>query len=116
MVLSARVDDLKGGARKDVALSLLAFLDSKFGPCKAQWKDFHHTGIRHIQTCEGIFCHQYDYMDQLRPLDVGKYKSGDPNSCVDEQTHSAFSSLLGGVAWTVLTRTKVAVYVQALHR
>ncbi len=39
MILSSRVDELKGGARKDVALDLLAFLEHKLGPCKLEWQN-----------------------------------------------------------------------------
>ena len=34
MILSTHVDDLKGGARKDIALRLLAHLEKQFGPRK----------------------------------------------------------------------------------
>ena len=45
MILSTHVDDLKGGARKEVALSLLKYLEENFGTCKAEWRCFNHTGV-----------------------------------------------------------------------
>ena len=44
-ILSAHVDDLKGGAPRKIAEELLAFLNKAFGECKANWIEFVHTGI-----------------------------------------------------------------------
>ena len=37
MMLTAHVDDLKGGATRNKATSLLKFLEGSFGECKAEW-------------------------------------------------------------------------------
>ncbi len=74
IILSAHVDDLKGGARKEVALKLLKLLEDKFGPCKNEWKTFTHTGVCHDQKADGIMCHKFGYIDSLKPLDVHALK------------------------------------------
>ena len=55
-------------------------------------------------------------MEALRPLTLGKYRGQTETEDVDEETHSGYSSLLGGIAWTVLSRADAAVYIQALQR
>ena len=75
-----------------------------------------HTGVRHEQIEGGIFCHQFAYVEQLHPLAVGHLKGHIETELVDDVLRSQFHSLLGGVAWTVLTRAEVAIYVQALQR
>jgi len=117
MILSAHVDDLKGGARRSDAENFLQFLESKFGKCKAEYVKFTHTGVEHEQRPEGILCHQWSYIDTLKPLELSGLKGNvEDSSLVDQKIQEAFSSLLGGVAWTMLTRAESAVYVQALQR
>ena len=62
-LLSAHVDDLKGGAPRKIAEELLSYLNEAFGECKANWIEFVHTGIQHSQTKLGIHCHQFAYID-----------------------------------------------------
>ena len=49
------MDDLKGGAKKELAMKLLKFLGVEFGPCKNEWQTFTHTGIEHERRPNGIF-------------------------------------------------------------
>ena len=116
MALSTHVDDLKGAANKETAMSLLKHLEQRFGPCKAEWKEFVHTGVQHVQTPGRVYCHQHAYTAQLRQMDLTRVVKADPNNLVDEEMKASFDSLLGGVAWVVITRGDVAVYVQALQR
>jgi len=116
MIISTHVDDLKGGAPKSIAKSLLAFLEAKFGPCKSEWSSFAHTGVQHVQNDDGIFCHQWPYIEQLRQLTISQHKGREENELVNDKEKEQFDSLLGGVAWTVLTRADIAIYVQALQR
>ena len=58
--------------------------------------------------------HQQKYVENLLPNDLSNLKGND-EELVSEEFHSKLSSLLGGVAWTILTRPDLAVYVQALQ-
>ena len=116
LILSTHVDDLKGGAKKELAMKLLKFLEVEFGPCKNEWKEFTQTGIEHERRANGIFCHQWKCTQQLQPLNLSVYAKQDEDMYVEEATHSAYSSLLGGAAWLVLTRSDGAIYIQALQR
>ena len=116
LILSAHVDDLKGGARKAVAQDLLQYLEKHFGTCKAEFKCFIHTGVYHEMHADGIFCHQWKYIEELVPLQLGDIRGRDEFELADEDHKSKFDSLLGGAAWTVLTRGDTAIYIQALQR
>ena len=53
----------------------------------------------------------------MKPLDLSLYKGKtEDEALVDETLKESFSSLLGGVAWTALSRAESAVYIQALQR
>ena len=53
-ILSAHVDDLKGGAKRQVALDLKRHLEKHVGECKWQEGTFLHTGIEHEYSERGI--------------------------------------------------------------
>ncbi len=116
LLLSTHVDDLKGVARRQVAEQLLKHLETHFGPCKAEWGTFLHTGIKHMHSPGRVECHQNDYIDSLRPMSVTHLRGKDDSELVDTATHSGYSTLLGGAAWPILTRGDAAIFVQALQR
>ena len=115
-ILTTHVDDLKGAATKDVAQRLLAHLESAVGKCTQEWKAFTHTGIEHIQEADGVRAHQNTYVSQLQQIDIADIKGEDDETTVSDRFHSQYMSLLGGIAWMVLTRVDLAVFVQALQR
>ena len=114
LILSAHVGDLKGAARREIAEELLKHLEKSFGTCKAEWQDFMHTGVQHTRTKAGILCHQFKYVEQLRSIAVARGAVDEKE--VEGQMKEQYHSLLGGVAWTVITRADILVYVQALQR
>ena len=74
LIISAHVDDLKGGATPDVAKKFLEYLESHFGKCKAEYTKFTHTRIEHEGKPDGILCHQWTYIDTLKFLDLSAYR------------------------------------------
>ena len=115
-ILSSHVDDLKGGAPRTKDEDLIKHLERDFGDCKQELEEFTHTGIRQIQNGKGIYCHHHQYCDQLRATKGSPLVGRDDPEGVDDEAMAALESLFGGVAWMVLTRAGVAVYVQALQR
>ena len=115
-ILSTHVDDLKGTARRAVAESLLKHLEAHFGKCKSEWGRFSHTGIWHEHRPGEVICHQREYVAALRAMNLTSLKGKEDHASVSEETHREFQTLLGGAAWTVLTRADAAVYIQALQR
>ena len=116
MALSTHVDDLKGASSDADARALLAYLEKAVGNCSQDWKKFQHTGIEHEQTDSGVFAHQFTYAEQLKPMDVSSLKGSPDDDSAPGDYPSKYMSLLGGIAWMVLTRVDIAVYVQALQR
>ncbi len=116
MILSAHVDDLKGGAPKTVAMELLKHLEKHVGTCTQEWANFTHVGIEHVTRANGIYTHQEKYVASLREIDKKFYADLHDEQHVSDQAKSHYSTLLGGVAWLCLTMPAIAVYVQALQR
>ena len=94
-ILTAHVDDLKGAARKEVAKSLLEHLEKAFGPCKADYNRFVHTGIEHEKTERGVMCHQNGYIDNIKSLPTAGFSGLDDSTLVDTATHELYRKLLG---------------------
>jgi len=115
-LLSTHVDDLKGLAKKEIALSLLGHLEKHFGTCKAEWSAFTHTGIAHVHSPGKVECHQRDYISSLKPMNLSGSRGKSEEDVVDDQLHASYMTLLGGAAWCVLTRADAAVFIQALQR
>ena len=115
-LLSTHVDDLKGCARRVVAMELLAHLERCVGKCKSEWQKFTHVGVEHVQTPDGVYCHQETYASQLKPLDPSAWKGLPEESLADPKLAGLYVSLLGGVAWMAMTRVDVIVYIQSLQR
>ena len=116
MLLSTHVDDLKGCATRVDAEDLLRHLCKAFGPCKADWQKFTHTGIEHERVPRGVTCHQNKYIDQIKPIKNEVLTGIDDVDLVPAFVHELYRKLLGEVAWVMMTRADLAVYVQALQR
>ena len=99
-----------------MADSLLHHLEKNFGKCKAEFGTFTHTGVRHRHRPGRVVCDQDEYVSALQQMNLSHLKGCADGDSVDQTTHSAFQSLLGGAAWTALTRADAAVYMQALQR
>ena len=110
-ILSTHVDDLKGGAKKAVALALLAHIEKAAGKLKQEWAVFTHTGIEHIHSPGEVYAHQQAYLNQLKPLDTALFRGRSEEDLLSEAHTSLYMSLLGGVAWMTLTRADMLNYV-----
>ena len=117
-ILSAHVDDLKGGCRQDVRLELEAHLEKKFGKLKKAEKDFEHCGVKHVAKDGGYWLTQSHYVQQLRPLsdaEVASWKDDDER-IVPAHLGSSFISLVCAMAWVLLTAPAISVYISYLQR
>ena len=119
-VVSAHVDDLKGGDPPDGIMHkfLLSVLERHFGPLKDKHYDsFEHGGIMHRQFSDfSIECSMDHYLEQLRPIvhaDLGKK---DDDETTTKELHVQFMSLRGGVSWVCMCRADGIVYVGYLQR
>ena len=115
-ILTTHVDDLKCASSKEYAMKLIDHIESKVGTVKQQWDNFTHTGVIHEKTKEGIKCHQDGYISSLTGMDTHGWNEMNDETEVTGSVAASYLSVLGAVAWTVITRADVCIYVQALQR
>ena len=56
------------------------------------------------------------YIDSITLIDASLVIGKEEKVLCDTELHDAYRPVLGAVAWIVLTRAELAVYVQALQR
>ena len=119
LAATAHVDDLKCIGSDEAAASMIATVEKAVGKVTLLKDNFEHCGIKHETTDTAITMHQNHYAAQLRPIDeslLGNHKDHEEvkDFCVELVT--LFMSLLGGLAWLVLTRLDICIYVQCMQR
>ena len=115
-LLSVHVGDIQGIAPKSVAESFLRHMNESEGRCNADCFSFFHIGIQFGHSPGVLFTHQYVYVDSIQPLTPELYSGKGDEALCDGPCHEAYRSVPGAVAWTVLTRAGLAVYVQVFQR
>ena len=109
-MLSVHLGDIKGTASKAVADSLLSHLNESVGQCNADYGSFLHIGIQHEHSPAVVFTHQCVYVGSVQPVKPELHQAKDDEALCDGPCHEAYRSVLGAVAWAVLTRVDLAVY------
>lgn len=115
-LLSEHVGDIKSRARKPVADLLLSHLNESAGQCKADCGAFFNIGVQHEHSPGVVFTHRCVYVDSIQRVKSDLYAEKDDESLCGVVCHEAYGSVLGAVAWAVLTGAELAVYVQASQR
>ena len=117
-ILTIHVDDLKLAGELVVIKEIIGHLETTFGKLILQWNNFLNCGVRHIQ-CPKTFTitlDQTDYCKALKTITHPTVKTADKDNIVPSDLFEQFMSLRGAVAYTLLTRTDIAVYVVFLQR
>ena len=86
------------------------------GQCEADCNSFQHAGIQHESFSGVVFVHQCVFLGCFAPMYTSSFAGKEEEAECDTHLHDAYRSSLGAVAWVVLTRAELAVYVQALQR
>ena len=117
-VLAIHVDDLKMTGRKEDILYITEQLEKVFGKLILLWHKFTNCGIRHIQDPQTYQCtlDQIEYIAALKQLVHPSLKGAALESIVPTDLFEAFQSLRGAVAYCLLTRADIVVYVVYLQR
>ena len=118
LIVSTHVDDLKGAGEEEYRKRLLEGLTSRFGALKTKVGKFECIGVMHEQdeaTFE-IWTHQQHYVPQIREIPAGKAALLGDDETADEDLKALFMSLVGALAWLVLTMPCICVYVAFLQR
>ena len=117
LVAPTHVDDLKVPAPTGTA-QLSSSLWMKFGKLTQDLHEFTHIGIAHKQDTKNfeVELHQHAYAQQLRQICKDEIASKPADTEVQQDLKSCFATLLGGLAWMMLTCPAIAVYVGFLQR
>ena len=92
-------------------------MESIFGILKTEWHSFVNTGIRHTMQPDGsITLDQDAYIQNARTIKSPLLRRASHETVVDRDIHGMFWSLLGVIAYAVMTQQWTSVYVQALQR
>ena len=85
---------------------------------KIEWHNFTNCGVRHTQdkVTKSISLDQVEYASALRTIAHAELSSKKSDEAAGPELHSLYRSLLGVVAFLLLTRIDVAVFVSALQR
>ena len=117
LVCTKHVDDLKGASSEATFDDLCKRLTAEFGELTIQKKRFEHLGIMHNQLEDySVESTQDHYVKQLRLMSLTSLPSDEESEVTESDLTSAYSSLIGGAAWTNLTRSDVAVHIGYLQR
>ena len=120
LLAGKHVDDIKITGSTPIIKALLEYLEQAFGKLKVQWHSFDNCGLRYVQdpSTFAIEVSQHHYALTLKPIASPSTlaKTSASSGEVEETVRAMFISLLGAVAYLLLTRTDVAVYVSALQR
>ena len=97
---------------------ILQQIEKVFGKLKIEWHEFTNCGVRPRQhkVTKEISLDQMEYASSLRIIAHPELMSKKAEDAVCAELHSLYRSLLGAVAFLLLTRADVAVYVSALQR
>ena len=117
-ICAIHVDDLKFAGHRAIIENTIKVLERTFGSLIVQWNNFTNCGIRHKQDPVSfeISLDQFQYAAALKKMIVPDLRSRPAEEVVTTEIFEQFRSLRGAVAYTLLTRADVAVYVVALQR
>lgn len=117
LIVVKHVDDLKIAGEEAEVKILLHALQRTFG--KSERNDNHFTcvGIKHCRSPDGtITLDQNEYINSLQTIHHADLNGKHPDDDCSEAVMRLYWSLLGAVAYTLLTQHWIAVFVIALQR
>ena len=79
-------------------------------------RSFLHTGVLHKHSPGLVLTHQYVHIGIIIPIDAWMPAGKDDDAPCCSVLCEAYRSVLGAVAWVVLTRAELAAFVQVLRR
>ena len=115
-LLAKHVDDIKIAGLRSVIKQIIEGIESVFGKLAYHENSFTNTGIRHRLTPDGVRIDQDDYIQALKTIHHHDMVGADGDTATTPVVKELFWSLLGAVAFALLTQHWVAVYVVSLQR
>ena len=118
-IAALHVDDIKVACPEHVFKEFIKCLEDTFGSGELEiTKDnFTNCGVRHVKQPDGGYKMDQDqYVQALRPIVHKDLVGKKPEEMVNEQVSSLFLSLLMALAYALMTRVDLCIYVIALQR
>ena len=117
-LMAKHVDDLKLTGKKKVIERVLQQIQEVFGELKIEWFTFTTCGLRHIQdpTTFVITLGQEEYIKNMKLFIHQDIKGLSSDTECAVEVIQLFMGLLGAVAYALMTRIDVAVFVRAMQR
>ena len=117
-LMAKHVDDLKLTGKKKVIEWVLQQIQEVFGELKIEWYTFTNGGLRHIQdpTTFLITLDQEEFIKNMKPITHQDIQGLSSDTECTVETIQLFMSLLGAVAYALMARIDVAVFICAMQR
>ena len=117
MAIIKHVDDLKMIGPRRLIEDFVKHLSSTFGRMDIEWHVFTFCGIQHRQAADGsISLDQNKFLAACKPITQPSALSGPAEKLLPEEARRHFLSLLMTLAYGLLTRPDIAVFITALQR
>ena len=117
LAICKHIDDITCiGLPRDISL-FKETLESVFGKLKYHEKSLTNTGIVHNMSPDGsISMSQTSYIQGIQPMSRSSLVGRPPEDEVDPATTTEFKSVLGAIAYAMMTQFHLLIYVVALQR
>ena len=117
-VMAKHVDDLKLCGEYHVIVDVLEKIQKVFGKLKIEWNNFTNCGVRHKQdtTTKEVTLDQDDYIKGIKLCTHPDLTGKKPEELACTELHQQYWSVTGAIAYAILTRPDIAVFVAALQR
>jgi hypothetical protein len=117
-LMAKHVDDLKMAGLRDIIIKIIQLIEQVFGKLKIEWNNFTNCGVRHTQDpkTKGVIMDQNDYVKGIKLCESSDLSAKGIDTLCDTPLHHQYWSVLGAVAYAVMTRPDIAVFVAALQR
>ena len=112
------VDDIKATCRIDTRKQYIAILEKAFGKAELEIaiENFDCCGMRHTITDKGHELEQIEYRSKLKPINNASLTCGKDDGPADAINAKLYLSLVMAMAFALMTRWDVHIYLTALHR
>ena len=117
MAIVKHVDDLKMIGPRKLIEQFVAHVSHVFGKMEVEWSEFTFCGVHHKQLEDGsVQMNQAKFLASCKTITHPQALDGKADTPLPEPARRVFLSLLMTVAYGLLTRPDVAVFVVALQR
>ena len=117
-MMCKHVDDLKLAGERETIIQILKQIETVFGQLKIDWNSFTNCGVRHTQDpqTKEVKLDQDEYIKGIKTCISSEITRGASEVKAGPELHAQYWSVLGAIAYAVLTRPDIAVFVSALQR